>query len=143
MLPVDVPSITEAVMETKMNESGKNTETSIKAQIGEYWAELKLEYSWNSDGSLFSVKTLSYIAKSNGRSKGNIKLGLVSRGNTGWHPLTDSGIQDGAWHSFVKTLAVEGNANFADIHFNWIYDQAFPSADVNMTGQKKVSYPSS
>ncbi|MDP9785204.1 hypothetical protein [Pseudomonas fluorescens] len=121
-------------------DTGKGAEITIRAQRDEGWADLKLEYSWAQSGKLFSVKTLSYRAGNNGRSKGNIKIGLVSKGNTGWVELTGSGVQDGNWHSFVKTLAVDGDAKSADIHFNWIYDQSFPRADINMTGMATKPY---
>jgi len=124
-------------------ENGKSVEVTIRAQKHEGWADLKLEYSWSSSGRIFSVRTLSYRAGNNRRSKGNIKLGLVSKGNTGWVELTGRGVQDGLWHNFVETLSVEGDAKSADIHFNWIYDQAFPSGEINMTGMATSSYSSS
>lgn len=119
----------------------KSTEITIRAQKNEGWADLKLEYFWGGDGKMFSVKTLSYRAGDNGRSKGNIKLKLISKGNTGWVELNnDNGIQNGKWHDFVKTLSVEGDAKSVEIHFNWIYDQSFPRSDINMTGMATSYY---
>lgn len=125
-------------------DSGKSAEITIVAQKDGGWAELKLEYSWGNSGRNFSVRTLRYRAADNDRSKGNIKIGLVSKEDTGWVELNnDNGIQDGEWHDFVKTLSADGDAKSADIHFNWIYDQAWPNGDINMTGQKTVAYSSS
>jgi len=125
-------------MNTIQNEKG--TVTTIRAERSGAWAEIKLECFWSGDGKTFTVTTNSYRALNNGRSKGNIKLGLVSKDNTGWKELTGSGVQDGKWHDFIQSLSVAGDAKSADIHFNWIYDQKFPDGDISMTGMNTVSF---
>lgn len=112
---------------------------TIRASGSDAWAEIELEYSWSSTGTLFSIRTKRVRAADNGRSKGNIKLALVSAVDTGWKEMNDDdGVQNGQWYTFDTTLSVAGNNKEATIHFNWIYDQAFPRKDINMTGQKTV-----
>ncbi|QXI54655.1 hypothetical protein [Pseudomonas alvandae] len=111
----------------------------VEAERDGQWAQLSLEYSWSENGTMFTVRTINYIASNNGRSEGNIKLALVSAGDTGWRQLTGSGIQDGKWHEFGHTVSVQGNNRTAVIHFNWIYDQAWPRNDINMTGAWEVT----
>lgn len=104
------------------------------------WADLEVEYTWSTDGRSLSVKTLRYRAQSNGRNEGNIKLKLVSKGDTGWDQLLNDGaIQDGQWHSFIHTRSVEGDIKGAFIHFNFIYDRK-NVGDLNMTGDVTVFY---
>ncbi|MCG6573536.1 hypothetical protein EGM97_02305 [Pseudomonas sp. AF32] len=123
-----------------------NTEKSgklitIRAAIGSDYADLEVECGWTSSGNVFYVDTKRYRARNNGRSKGNIKVKLISKGDTDWMVLNnDDGVQDGKWHVLAKQLTVQGNASSAIIHFNWIYDvQGY--TDPNMTGQATVPFP--
>lgn len=103
------------------------------------WAYLEVEYSWDPLGRFFSMFTKSYRATDNGRSSGNIKLGLVSAVDTGWLERKKNGIQDGYKHTYEDSLSVTGNADFAVMHFNWIYDRN-NVRDLNMTGQQRVEF---
>jgi hypothetical protein len=124
-----------------MSTETKGKLVTITASRDGYSAQLEVEYGWSSDGKMFYVNTKRYKADDNGRSGGNIKLKLVSNGETAWEELNnDDGVQDGQWHDFVKQKTVQGNARSAIIHFNWIYDlKAY--ADPNMTGQANVTFP--
>ncbi|MCE0461990.1 hypothetical protein [Pseudomonas uvaldensis] len=124
-----------------MDSNERGTQITVTAKKDGVEAELKLEYFWLDNGK-FMVSTISYTAYDNKRSKGNIKLGLVSKGNTGWKELTKNGVQDGKWHTLEADVVVEGNGKTADIHFNWVYDQQWPRPEINMTGMKTVSHPS-
>ncbi|WP_148053154.1 hypothetical protein [Pseudomonas brassicacearum] len=142
-LPAGSPE-TQGEVITAVDDGGELSESraniTIRAAESSYWADLEVEYTWSNDGRSLSVKTLRYRAKDNGRKKGNIKLKLVSKGNTGWDQLlNDKGVQDGQWHSFVHTRSVEGNVKGAFIHFNFIYDRD-DVKDVNMTGDVTTLY---
>ncbi|WP_431481377.1 hypothetical protein [Pseudomonas thivervalensis] len=130
----------EVSHQQSVTETGEARGTEIiRAAKDGYWADLEVEYTWSANGLLFTVKTLQFRASSNGRTSGNIKLGLVSADDTGWDELTKRATQDGKWHSFVNTRSVAGDAKDAVIHFNFIYDRDNVK-DVNMTGQKKVAF---
>ncbi|MGD8220600.1 hypothetical protein [Pseudomonas thivervalensis] len=116
------------------------TVVTITASRDGVEAKLKVDYSWSPSGNQFSVITQQYWAMNNDRSSGNIKVGLNSKGDTGWRELTGSGKQDGQWHDFVHPLTVEGNSSSAVIHFNWVYDVK-GRPDINMTGQHTVRFP--
>jgi hypothetical protein len=117
------------------------TPTVIRAEKDGHWADLELSYEWAKDGSSFNVVTTRYRAQNNDRRSGNIKLKLVSRGDTGWNELNnDDGIQDGQWHAFFGYfLRVDGNQDTATIHFNWIFDNDNDS-DTNMTGAETTLF---
>lgn len=136
--PEAVPQAVSHPVDATQTGEARNTVT-IRAEKDGYWADLEVEYTWSANGQLFTVKTLQFRARDNDRNEGNIKLGLVSGGDTGWDELTEWATQDGEWHSFVYTRSVAGNVNDAVIHFNFIYDRAGVS-DVNMTGQARVEY---
>ncbi|TWC20445.1 MULTISPECIES: hypothetical protein [unclassified Pseudomonas] len=113
---------------------------TLRASSGAaYWAELELNYIWSGNGKTFTVETMRFRAADNGRTSGNIKLGLVSAGDTGWDELETRATQDGQWHTFVKSRFVAGNVDHAIIHFNFIYDRA-GTGDKNMTTQERVEY---
>ncbi|ROM72410.1 hypothetical protein BK654_27565 [Pseudomonas brassicacearum] len=124
-----------------MDNVEKGTQITVTAKKDGVEAELKLEYVWLESGK-FLVSTISYRTYDNKRSKGNIKVGLVSKDDTGWVELTKKGIQDGKWHAFNAQVSVEGNGESADIHFNWVYDQQWPRPEINMTGMETVRHPS-
>lgn len=111
----------------------------IRAAMFPEWADLEVECTWSLGGTTFTAKTLRYLARDNNRRKGNIKMGLVSQGDTGWIELNnDDGIQDGEWHAFERSLSVAADARLATVHFNWIYDNFL--TDLNMTGRQEVRF---
>jgi hypothetical protein len=93
-----------------MSTEAKGKLVTITASRSGYSAQLEVEYGWSSDGKMFYVNTKRYKADDNGRSEGNIKLKLVSNGETAWEELENKGVQDGQWHDFVKQKTVPGNA---------------------------------
>ncbi|WP_148051269.1 hypothetical protein [Pseudomonas brassicacearum] len=111
----------------------------IRAKKNQYWADIELDGFWRESGGEFAVKTVRYRSVKNGRREGNIKLGLVSKEDTGWEELTGNAIQDGEWHDFEHELSVKGDAKEAIIHFNFIYDRK-GDPDINMTGADTSFY---
>jgi hypothetical protein len=95
----------------------------IVSARNDYWAELKVRYTWNANGTLFSVTVLQYRAGSNGRNSGNVEMGLISKGRVDYKEITGSAKQDGQWHDLPYSLSVEGDAKVAHINFHYIYDR--------------------
>lgn len=113
---------------------------TLRASSGAaYWAELELNAIWSGNGKTFTVETIRFRAADNGRTGGDIKLGLVSAVDTGWDHLEKHATQDGQWHTYVKSRSVAGNVDHAIIHFNFIYDRD-DTTDKNMTAQAGVEY---
>ncbi len=112
---------------------GSNSGIAIIRASGDgYWADLEVEYSWNGDGTVFSVTTLRYKASGNNRREGNIKLGLTSKNFIDYIEITDRANQDGEWHNLSYSLTVAGNVKVAHVHLLYIYDKA--GGDPNLWG---------
>lgn len=117
-----------------------NGEITIRAGTDNRWAEIEMLYEWSSGGNLLTVTTRQYRAKDNGGRSGNIRLSLVSKGDTGLVELSDDdAVQDGEWHDLVKSLSVEADAKQVVVHFSYIYDTA-GLPDAVITGDADLQY---
>ncbi len=96
----------------------------LRAQHGDYWADLRVSYAYSADGTSFTCKVLAYRAKANYREKGNVKfyLSLVS-GEGDVVELTDEALQTGEWNTLNHEKTITANRRDVTVGFDYIYDR--------------------
>ncbi|WP_438299619.1 hypothetical protein [Pseudomonas sp. NMS19W] len=129
------------VVAIEQTENGVLITHDIYAENGEYWAYLRVEYSYNEDGRSFVCNATHYKAKSNGRTKGNVWMQVALTGSV-WNPTeltNDNARQTGNWEPISGGKSIPADTKSVTIGFGYLYDRAGVS-DVWMTGSLTVDF---
>ncbi|WP_139834490.1 MULTISPECIES: hypothetical protein [unclassified Pseudomonas] len=141
-----IESITDEVefhTESSASEPVNNdlfAEAVISASNGNYWAKLKVSYSWNGPGTTFTCSTVWYQALNNNQTGGDVRI-LVEAGTANkWEQeLIGNANQNGNENALVRSQTITATSNMARITFGYKYDRAGVS-DVEMHNHIDVYY---
>lgn len=118
------PYVEVVIADSEQTNSDLFTEAVISASNGEYWAKLKVSWSWNGPGTTFTCSTVWYQALNNGETGGNVRI-LVEAGTSNkWEQeLIGNANQNGNENGLVRSESITATSNMARITFGYKYDR--------------------